>query len=284
MFCIDSIYRNEEYIHYLDIPGSEENSPLIILLHGFPDNAFGWDLQISALKGKYHIIAPFLPGTSNDRQVPYERLALEELTADIKEILKKVRQAPEQKVFILAHDLGSFLGVALTKDEDAAISGLIHFNGMGIEQFVDRKFSLTQWLKSYYVIPLQSSLVQYFISKVRPQYFLKRVYDLSGLAQDDGLRHHDRRVFNSIALYQHLLKAAFRTLGKSSSKISIPSLFIWGSKDAFLNIPSLDEVDKFYQKGSVRILDGGHWVMRSRYEQVNRIILKTLGHWEKSHE
>jgi pimeloyl-ACP methyl ester carboxylesterase len=282
MYCIDFITRNGELIHYLDIPAHETDAPLVILLHGFPDNAFGWDLQIEGLKGKYHLIAPFMPGTLNDRIVPDKRLALIELKSDIKEIILKVRKTSKQKIFILSHDLGSFLSVALAKEMEGSLSGLIHFNGMGIEQFVDRKWSLTQWLKSYYVILVQSTIVQYFINKVKPQYFLKRVYDLSCLSPHDEIRKNDRRVINTIALYQHLLKAAFHCLGRSTSKIAIPSLFVWGNKDAFLNIPNMNEVDKFYEKGSVRILDGGHWVMRSKHEQVNRILLKTLSSWEES--
>lgn len=282
MYCIDSIFRNGEFIHYLNVPANEADAPLVILLHGFPDNAFGWDLQIAGLKGKYHLLAPFMPGTLNDRIVSDKRLDLIELKRDIKEIILKARKSSKQKLFIVSHDLGSFLSVALAKEMEGSLSGLVHFNGMGIEQFVDRKWSLSQWLKSYYVLLVQSGLVQFFINKVKPQFFLKKVYDLSNLSCDDEIRKNDRRVFNTIALYQHLLRAAFQCLGRSSSKIAIPSLFVWGNKDAFLNIPNMDEVEKFYLRGSVRILEGGHWVMRTKHEQVNRILLKTLSHWEGS--
>lgn len=282
MYCIDSISRNGEVIHYIDEASSQLNASVLLLLHGFPDNAFGWNLQITTLKDHFHVVAPFMPGTLNGNTVSSERVKTQELMKDLSQILNKVRVSQSQKVYIIAHDLGAFLAEAFAKDLGQDIKGLIFLNGMGLEQFVSRKFQFTQWVKSYYAFLFQLAFVRYLVYKVLPGYFLKAAYDQSLLPLHDELRNNDNRVLSTITLYKHLFRDALKVIGKKSQQLSIPALFIWGKDDAFLNIPSLNEVELFYAAGTVRILDGGHWVMRSRFDQVNRNILKTLNQWEKS--
>ncbi len=282
MYCVNFLLRKNEYIHYLDIPSKKENAPLVILLHGFPDNAFGWDLQIEMLRKSFSVVAPFMPGTLNDNVVDSARIEGRELKEDLKAILKKVRKNSEQKIYIISHDLGCFLSVAVAEELGNEVSGLIHLNGMGLSQFVDRKWSLTQWFKSYYVLLAQSAFVRFVVSKMMPKFFLKTVYNLSRLPSEDVVRLNDKRVFNSIAIYRHLFFSAGKTLHKKMKKLSTPALFVWGNDDAFLNIPTMNEVEKFYERGEVRILQGGHWVMREKSQQVNRILLKTLTSWEQS--
>jgi pimeloyl-ACP methyl ester carboxylesterase len=282
MYCVDSIYREGEYVHFLNIEASKADAPIVVLLHGFPDNAFGWELQVDALKGQFHIIAPFMLGTLNDQLISEERINSNELKQDLKAIITKIRNSKSQKIYFIAHDLGSFLSVSLCSEMENEVHGLIHINGLGLDQFVSRKFDLTQWLKSYYILLAQFSLVRTLVKKIMPKYFLKKIYTLSGISANDSLRTNDARVFNSIVIYKHLFRKAINHLGHKNKKISIPSLFIWGKDDSFLNIPTLNEVEKFYKNGVVRILDGGHWVSRSKAAQVNRLILKTIGTWEKT--
>lgn len=47
-------------LHYLD--SGPVDAPVVILLHGFGDNAFSWDGWTDALKDKYRVIAVDLPG------------------------------------------------------------------------------------------------------------------------------------------------------------------------------------------------------------------------------
>lgn len=281
MYCIDSISRNGEVIHYIDEASFNQNASLVLLLHGFPDNAFGWNLQITPLKDHFHVIAPFMPGTLNSHTVSSERVKTEELIRDLSEILNKVRVSQSQKVYIVAHDLGAFLAEAFAKELEQDIKGIIFLNGMGLEQFVGRKFQLTQWFKSYYAFLFQLAFVRYLVYKVLPGYFLKTAYDQSLLPSHDEIRSNDNRVLSTITIYKHLFRDALKLIGKKPRQLSIPCLFIWGKDDAFLNIPNLNEVDQFYTEGTVRVLDGGHWVMRSHGSQVNRNILKTLIQWEK---
>jgi pimeloyl-ACP methyl ester carboxylesterase len=285
MFCIDSIYRNNEYIHFLNVESDAENTPIIVFLHGFPDNAFVWDLQLEALKGKYHLIAPFIHGTLEQRKISEDRILYKELHQDLKDIILKVRKSSEQKVYLVSHDLGSCLSASFLNESDFAIDGLVHINGLGLEQFLSRKYNLRQWIKSYYIILFQSSLIRMFVGKIIPKFFMATAYNLSNVSSNDNIRSgSSSQVFNNLILYKHLLKDAFRTLFKKQKKIQTPTLFIWGKDDLFLNIPTVTEVDKFYKKSTIRLLEGGHWTLRTNFSHVNKILFKTFETWSGSYE
>lgn len=269
MYSVESIIQKNGRINFLHVPAERADAPIVLFLHGFPDSAFGWNMQIEALKGKFQIIVPFLTKTS-----------AHELKEDLKEIVADVRTKGSQKVFIVSHDIGSFLSVDLHQDGSFEIAGMIHINGMGMDQFVSRKFSLTQWLRSSYVFPAQLGLVRALVKKLFPHAFLNFIYDLSRVhPQDDLRRFNDSSVLDNMAIYKDLLRAYFSRLGKRTEKIRIPTLFIWGKNDAFLNLPTLSEVNNHYARATVRILNGGHWVLRSNAPHVNKLIFQTLNTW-----
>ncbi len=278
MYCIDSILRNGETIHYINC---ERDASIVILLHGFPDNGFGWDHQIESLKEDFHVVVPFMPGTLNGNIVRDERLTSHELKLDVLDIISRIRKTNSHKIYILGHDLGCFLGNSLVTELNNEVNGLIHINGLGLEQFVDRKMSFTQWAKSSYVLLFQFSLIRRLVKETFFKFILKKAYTKSIVPEADSILKNDRRVLSTIAIYKHLFRTAVKLVGKKVTKISIPTLLIWGKDDAFLNIPSVREVERFYDRGSIRILDGGHWLTRSHPVQINRIIRKTLGLWEE---
>jgi epoxide hydrolase 4 len=282
MYCVESIERKGKLAHFLHIEAAQAQSPLVILLHGFPDNAFGWDLQIETLRSTHHIIAPFVRGSLNDEKVDLSEVTLEALKENLSLMIKKVKR-PGQKIYVIDHDLGAFLSTALL-EEEWQIDGVIHINGLGMQQFVSRKLSLSQWQRSSYVLLAQLAWVRALVSKIFPRRFLKLIYNLSKLSADDSLRDHHSRVLASIGIYRNLLREALGSLGKKVKRIETPTLFIWGKNDAFLNLPTTQEVTRFYEKGTIRILQGGHWVLRSHAQEVNRLILKTLKGWEERHE
>lgn len=268
MYCVESINRNGNPLNFLHISADSAKAPMVLLLHGFPDSAYGWNLQIDALKGKFQIIVPFLTKTKNT-----------ELKQDLKALVEKIRTGADQKIFVVSHDIGSFLSVDLLQ-EGLDIAGLIHINGLGMDQFVSRKFSLKQWLRSSYVFPAQIGLVRGLVRKFFPKAFLNFIYDLSRVHPDDDMRRfNDSSVLDHMAIYKDLLRTYISRLGKKKIFIKTPTLFIWGKDDVFLNLPSLAEVNRYYGAATVRILSGGHWVLRSQSPHVNKLIFQTLHSW-----
>jgi len=281
MYSINSVFRNNEYVYYIDIPAESKDAPLLILSHGFPDNAFGWHSQIDKFKGQYHIVAVFMHGTLNNTRVNKKRIESKELILDMLAIIYKTDMSRKKDIYLIGHDLGCFLNNTLYHQLNGRVKGIVNINGLGLQQFYARKFKISQWLKSYYVFLTQLFLTRLLVSKVLPKTFLKLIYKLCKVQKDDPLYNNDERVFRGIYIYRILFKRIFSFLFKKKVKIDTPSLFIWGNRDNFLDIPNLKEVNNFYTKAQVRILPGGHWVHRSQEERTNRILEKSLMTWTK---
>lgn len=281
MYCIDSIFRDGEIIHFIHIPCEDKNAPILFLSHGFPDNAYGWEKQIEEFKGRYHIVAPFMHGTLNNNKVRNSRINVRPLIEDVVKIIESVQHNSHTEIILMGHDLGCFLNTALYIKFKQRVIGIVNINGLPLSQYFQRKVNVTQWIKSYYIFIAQSFLSRLIIREVMPKIFLNKIYDLCKLDESDTIRENDNRVFRGIYIYQVLFLYIFSYFFREVRKISAPTLFIWGNKDIFLNIPTMDEMEKFHSDAVVRVVEGGHWVLRSNSTHVNRILETTLKRWEK---
>ena len=91
---------------------TEGSGPLVLLLHGFPDNAHTWSHQMPALAAQgYQVVAPFLKGyapTDAPAVSGYDKAAL------VDDISVLVRQlSPDQPSYFVGQDWGAIIGYAL---------------------------------------------------------------------------------------------------------------------------------------------------------------------------
>lgn len=77
--------------------------PLVLLLHGFPDNAWTWEHQLAALaENGYRAVAPFLRGYAPS-EVPLEAFDTQDMTDDVKALIGALG---ERSALIVGHDWG----------------------------------------------------------------------------------------------------------------------------------------------------------------------------------
>ena len=221
-------------------------------------------------------------GTLNAEKVSSERIEIKELIKDIVAIIDEKQINSNIDIYLMGHDLGCFLSTPLYYHYKKRVKGIININGLPLVQYFNRKLDVSQWIKSYYIFIAQSSVARYIISKTLPHKFLDIIYNSSDLKETDPIRKNDSRVFNSIYIYKILFLYILKFFFIKPKKIKAETVFIWGNNDAFLNIPTQDEVDKIHTKGIIRVIKGGHWVMRSNHQHVNRILDLTFSRWEKT--
>jgi pimeloyl-ACP methyl ester carboxylesterase len=274
MYCIER-YNDIYYIH---CEASKEESPILFLAHGFPDDAFGMSSVIDLYKGKYHIIAPFSPGTLNERVIKAQDVKLDTLVKKTFGILNKHNPDGTKQIYLISHDLGCFLSSRLAEEIGPEhIQGMISINGLGLHQFSSRVTNITQYIKSFYVFLLLIPFFPLIVRDVAPKFFLNIIFKMSGVTKEINTNH-----LAPILIYRELFKKSLFLLFKKVNVIEIPTLFLWGNKDKFLNIPDLNEVEKFYKNPTVRILEGGHWIYRSNSKHCLRVISNTMELWLNS--
>lgn len=100
--------RGHKYHYLLSEPDGTPNGT-ILLLHGFPDIAYGWRYQVPLLSSLgYRVIAPDLLGYSDtDSPCELENWTRKEMSADMAALLDQV--APGEQVIVGGHDWGAGL-------------------------------------------------------------------------------------------------------------------------------------------------------------------------------
>src|SRR5208283_1922938 len=91
---------------------AEGNGPLVILLHGFPDNANTWSHQLPALAAAgFHAVAPFLRGYAPS-EIPrdgyYDKATL---ATDVAELIRALGGG--RQVHLVGQDWGAIIAYAV---------------------------------------------------------------------------------------------------------------------------------------------------------------------------
>ena len=255
---------------YLASPLQFPDKPVLVFIHGFPDNAHAWQYQWESLGQEFDWLAPFLPGTCDDQEFTSKRYRLESLVFDYLQILNTADYAHRSFVLI-GHDLGGPIVDTLNDNLAQRCQGVIYINTFSLAHFKQRILDPKQIRKSYYIALFQVPKVPKFLMDKLTRKTLALIYNKGGVSKEDELRSNTAHVFKAIKLY----KKYFQQLLKERSIISTnknKKLLILGTKDPFITIPSLDEVDKFYKNSELRVLPENHWLHRTRPERVNTMI------------
>lgn len=261
------------YLYYHLDEFADETKPLLVFSHGFPGDANDFEQQVSHLKSKYSILVPYMHGTYDDTPIEDSRLLGAQISEDLAAVVTHVSPNKNKKIVWVGHDLGCFTVHSAQKRLQDRTIGIVNINGLGLPQYFDRlKRSPMQWLRSVYVLVLQFGFFRRLISQRFPKFFLSIIYRSCGLNTSDEIFKNEKRVMVSIFVYRTLFLNCIKLIGQKIEKVKPPTMFIWGNRDIFLNIPSLDEINKFHEDATVRIVQGGHWVNRSNDEQINRCL------------
>ncbi|MBM4302969.1 MAG: alpha/beta hydrolase [Deltaproteobacteria bacterium] len=249
---------------------------IILFLHGYPDNPRVWSEQIKYFSAKYHVVCPYARGTfASEPGEDLQRFSSQSICLDLLEILKIVDPKNKKKVTVVGHDLGGAIAWRLATYLGPKLSQLIIINSLSIEQMASRlKSRPRQWFNSWYIFPfLIPNVSEKWVGKFSKR-LLPWAYRLGGLTTKKFPKIDSNYPFPVATLrqYRAFAKEALSSLRQPSPRIKTPTLVIWGNSDPFLLAPTLDEIEPYAEKLTIRILQGGHWIFRECPEVVNPLI------------
>lgn len=249
----------------------ENDGAILVFLHGFPNNYLLWKEQIDVLKEHYHILNFNLPGSIGDSKIRSGSFRTHFIQETILDVMKE-RLKFGKKFYLIGHDLGCFILDDVGRRFSAHIGGQVFISGMGLPLYSSKLKSPSQLLKSYYAfllqIPGMPDLARTISSPLRRAVFRK-----SNIPDDSTLYGEAPEAFGAIYIYQELGKKLLHVRDEMSL---VPTHFIFGNEDKFLNVPSIDEINEHYQHGDLTVLKGGHWINRESPQEVTQIILDFL--------
>jgi len=284
--------KNTE-IHYLNIKANGLNifyreagpkdAPVILLLHGYPTSSHMFRNLIPILDGKYHVIAPDLPGFGFSDAPSHDKF---DYTFDnmAKTMQAFIDELGLKHFALYIFDYGAPTGLRLAMANPEKITAIISQNGNAYVEGLS-----TGWnpIQRYWENPTQANRdsLKDFVSKEATWYqYHEGVSDPSLIAPESYTmdQHFLDRPGNidiqldlllsyrtNVAMYPEF-QAYFR-------KYQPPFLAVWGNKDPYFLPAGAEAYKRDLPKATVKFYNTGHFALETNAQDIGNDILNFLG-------
>ena len=259
------------------------DGPPVVLLHGFPEFAYGWRRQISARAAAgLRVIAPDQRGYN--RSDKPEGIAAYRLDTLADDMVGLADTLGHQRFAVVGHDWGGVVAWHLAARSPERITQAAILNAphpATLRRYMRRH--PTQALKSWYLGFFQLPLVPERALAAGGFWVLRRVLRRSarpGTFTGDDFRHY-REAWGQPGALTAMLNW-YRALplhrpSASSARIRVPVRVIWGDRDAFLDRGLAEAGAALCDNAEIiHLPDATHWLQHEEPETVNRLLLEFL--------
>jgi pimeloyl-ACP methyl ester carboxylesterase len=253
----------------------------VVLLHGFPEFWYGWRQQFGPLAAAgYHVIAPDGRGYNlSDKPRHIEDYGLDRLVSDVVALSEQFGRQP---LHLVGHDWGAAVAWAVAGWHPEKVRRLAILNVP--HPAVMRKFLLThprQLLRSWYMFFFQIPGLPERVLSAKRFALLRRAlrrtsrpgtFSREDLAEYQAAWSQPGTITGMINWYR---AAARHPAMTRIPDVQVPTLIMWGKRDAFL-LPELAEMSVKQCRSAelVWFEEASHWVQHEEGPQVSRRLLE----------
>lgn len=250
--------------------GGPPDGPAVVLLHGFPQDSTSWhEVEPLLHAAGLRTLAPDQRGYSPGARVSSRRAYTSaELSADVVALLDA---ASIDRAHVVGHDWGGSVAWSLAASHPDRFSSVTVLSTPHPAALVRVMRSSTQALKSWYMLAFQVPFV--------PEQVLARIMSRmlrgSGLPAASAAHYADRFRFpSSLTGPINWYRALPFSMREGTHRVSIPTTFVWGSKDPFLGRPAAEST-RDYVRGDYRFVElpAGHWLPETHATEVAAAIV-----------
>ncbi|PZD96334.1 alpha/beta hydrolase [Paenibacillus sambharensis] len=273
----ESVYVHTNGIRLHVVQSGPPEGPVLLLLHGFPEFWYGWRRQIGYFAGRgFRVWAPDLRGYNlSDKPAGAQAYRMSEIVADI---VGLIGQTGQRQVFAAGHDFGAMAAWMLAASHPQLVKKAVMIN-------VPHPRVLTANLLKSPQQMIRSSYMAFFQLPFLPELILRRNnWRLAAAAMAKSSRpgtfteaelHQYRAAWSRPKAFTSMLnwyRALPRQIGGlKAGPCEVPSLVIWGEKDAFLRREMAEQSMKWCTDGRLELIpQATHWVHLEEAERVNR--------------
>ncbi|TYB85866.1 MAG: alpha/beta hydrolase [Kosmotoga sp.] len=216
---------NGEKIAYRE--AGEENSEVLVLIHGFLGSSYDYSRIIPSLAERYHIIAPDLIGfgfSTKNEKLDYSKKSLSEF------VYLTLIELNIYKFNVLGHSMGGEVALNLVLTHPESVSKLILIDSGGYLQN-ERRLPSNEFIGSLYLRTVfQNYLLQRSIFKLA--FYDREVVQISGFKPAYSM------VYNipSKTLYKFNSDDDSGSITEKIKTIKTPTLIMWGDKDQLIDV------------------------------------------------
>lgn len=251
----------------------------VIMLHGFPQDASCYELIEPALHhAGFRTMAPDQRGYSpGARPISPVRYQIKHLVADV---LALAQQAGVPRFHLVGHDWGAMVAWELARRYPERVRSLTSLSIGHPLASAEAARSGPQLLKSAYIFGFQVPLLAEAISLgVGVAKGLRRIGMPEPFASRYGRRFNSlRTLWGPFAWYRAFPLVAFDREGRDAPhQVRVPTTFIWGNRDAYVD-RSAAELTAKYVSADYRFveLDADHWLPEKYSNRLIPLILERL--------
>jgi haloalkane dehalogenase len=241
------------------------SGPVVLFLHGNPDNADEWRPVIERLRNRYRCIAPDFPGYGKSTDLP---ASFSYSLADLKQFVDEVLRATgvTGSITLVVHDTGGMVGTAWASENVQRLRGVVFTNTVVFENFpwfqIARQWgddSLRGRLRSAIGMAAlglrRGMLFRRIFAKQSPQLSAQQ---LDRFVESFALNPAAKRA--TLRQFKAFIKPSFFA-GFESMRLGLidqlPCRVLWGDDDPYL--PTA--LSRRFGRAPVTVLPGvGHWV------------------------
>jgi pimeloyl-ACP methyl ester carboxylesterase len=263
--------------------------PLVLMLHGFPDDFHSFDAQLEAIAAQgFRVVAPMMRGYEPGSQSPRDLYHLIHLAADVFAWMKELNA---KQCHLVGHDWGaltSYVATALQPRKFASLTTLaIPHLRRGLQGVTEVPGQL---VKSSYILLMQFARIAESIVARDDHAFVETLWklwspDWQSTPEDigqvkstfraDGVVHAATQYYR--CLLQPLSISTQQSWSLLTSRLSVPTLALTGANDGCMDTRLYDKLmqEQDFEKGLEvhRLENAGHFLHREHPEEVTRLIL-----------
>lgn len=262
--------------------GNDNNSNFL-LLHGFPSASHYFRNLMPMLEDHFHLIAPDMVGfgqTESPNRHDF-KYTFKHLTNIMDQFIQQLQL---DKFYLYVFDYGAPVGFELAARYPEKILGIVSQNGNIYQVGLGKKWAGRQ---SYWEHPT-AELREQYKNAFAPE-TIKNQYlggEQPGTISPDGYSldtyytqrpGYDEYQSDLIFDYQNNVKnyPRFQAYVK---KYQPDIIAVWGKNDPSFVYPGAQAFAKDDPNAEVHLLDGGHFVLESHWQEIGHLILNKWGH------
>jgi len=257
-----------------------EDGPLVVLLHGFPETgALAWRRQVGPLAAAgLRVLVPDQRGYGRSAKPPgIDAYRLDALADDV------LRLAGERRFSLVGHDWGGVVAWWLALRNPERLERLAILNAPHPALLAGYALRHPgQLLRSWYVLAFQLPGLPEAAFRARTYRLPMRA--LTGTSRPGTFAPADLRAYRAawaqpgaVTAMLNWYRALRRRRPAPARRVAVPTLILWGDKDAFLQPGLADAALALCDDGRlVRFPDATHWLQHEEAERVNRALVRFL--------
>ena len=278
--AITSEYREVNGVRLHVVTAGDEDDPLVVLLHGFPEFWYGWHRSIAPLvDAGYRVLVPDQRGYNRSEKPDGVRnYRITELSGDI---VGLIDSAGRESAHVVGHDWGAAVAWDLALRHPGSVDRLGIVNVPHPTVFAETLTSNPRQLaKSWYMLFFHlPRLPEWIQQRVDYRQFVESLRDAKpGTFSETDIERYraawDRGLTGMINWY----RAVFRYREEPPrERVTAPTLVVWGERDEYLLAEMAPESVAYCDDGRLeRVPEGTHWVHHEYPDDVTDYIIDHL--------